>query len=397
MKVAIISTRFAGYLAAFVVSGLSLSLFFRADHALGSQKGTRMSASIKHDSFGKTADGVDVSLYTLSSGNGLEVSVMTYGAIITSVKYPDRQGKSEEITLGFDTLAEYEKGHPYFGAICGRVANRIAKGQFTLDGKSYQVAKNNGENHLHGGVRGFDKAVWKASPTRSESDDRAILKLSHVSPDGDEGYPGKLEVTVTYTVFADNSLQIEYVARSDKATPLNLTNHTYWNLMGGARGDVLEHEVQLNADRYLPVDSGMIPTGELASVADTPMDFRKPHKIGERIEMVPGGPPGGYDHCYVINQKKAGELTVTARVFEPYSGRVMEVSTTEPGVQLYTGNFLDGTLKSRGATLEKRTGFCLEAQHFPDGVNQPEFPNTVLRPGETYTQKTVHKFSVLSR
>jgi aldose 1-epimerase len=348
--------------------------------------------SIHKSPFGQTADGQDVELYTLANEGGLVVKVMTYGGIITSVQTPDRKGKLGEITLGFDSLEDYLKGHPFFGALCGRVANRIAKGKFTIEGREYQVAVNNGVNHLHGGIKGFDKVVWKAKAI--ERPGEVALELQYVSADGEEGYPGALSTKVTYALTAANELRIAYEATTDKTTTLNLTNHTYWNLADGGASDVLSHELTLAADQFLPVDDGAIPTGELASVAATPMDFTKSTTIGKRIDAVPGAAPGGYDHCYVVRRKRGGsDLTLAARVVEPKSGRVMEVHTTEPGVQLYTGNFLDGSLKSRGATFGKRHGFCLETQHFPDAVNQPKFATTLLKPGETYKSTTVHKFS----
>ena len=342
--------------------------------------------SVKKSVFGKLADGQEVEQYTLDDGRGVTAKIITYGAILTSLKTPDRDGKPGEITLGFDSLDPYLAGHPYFGATCGRVANRIAKGRFKIDGVEYQLATNNGANHLHGGDKGFDKALWKA-----ETLDRGV-KLTHVSPDGDEGYPGKLSVTVVYTLTDDNELKIDYTATTDKATPINLTNHTYWNLADGGKSDVLKHILTLNADRYLPVDANLIPTGERKSVRGTPMDFLKPTPIGSRMDQVPGE-PNGYDHCYVLNQQSQGELTLAARVKDPASGRVMEIRTTEPAIQLYTGNFLDGTIKSRGAVYAQHHAFCLEAEHYPDSINQPKFPSTLLKPGQTYRQTTVHKFS----
>ncbi len=350
--------------------------------------------SIDKSSFGRTADGQEVDLFTLTNSQGVKVKVATYGGIVTSVQTPDRTGKLGEIALGFDSLEDYLKGHPYFGAICGRVANRIAKGKFTIDGVEYQVATNNGDNHLHGGIKGFDKVVWKAKASQAPGEVR--LELSYLSPAGEEGYPGALQTTVTYSLNDKNEFTIAYAATTDKTTTLNLTNHAYWNLADGGASDVLGHRLTLFADQYLPVDAGAIPTGEIASVKGTPMDFTQETTIGERIEAVPGAAPGGYDHCYVVRRRAGGApLTLAALVVEPTSGRVMEVYTTEPGVQLYTGNFLDGSLSSRGATFEKRHGFCLETQHFPDGVNQPKFPTTLLGPGETFRSTTVHKFSAI--
>jgi aldose 1-epimerase len=345
--------------------------------------------SVKKSAFGKLPDGREVEQYTLDNGRGLTARIITYGAILRSLTVPDRNGKPGEVTLGFDSLDPYVAGHPFFGATCGRVANRIAKGRFTIDGNEYRLATNNGPNHLHGGVKGFDKALWKAAALERG----AGVKLMHLSPDGDEGYPGKLSITVVYSLTDDNELKIEYTAVTDKATPINLTNHTYWNLADGGKSDVLEHVLTLNADRFLPVDANLIPTGELKNVRGTPMDFTRPTAIGSRIADVPGE-PNGYDHCYVLNQKSTGELTLAARVSEPTTGRVMEIHTTEPAIQLYTGNFLDGTIQSRGAVYKQHHAFCLEAEHYPDAINQPQFPSTLLKPGQTYRQTTIHKFSV---
>lgn len=342
--------------------------------------------SVEKSPFGKLPDGRLVEQYTLANGRGLTAKVITYGAILRSLTVPDRAGTPGEVTLGFDSLDRYLTASPYFGATCGRVANRIAKGRFTIDGVEYRLATNNGPNHLHGGLKGFDKTLWTAEPLSDG------VKLSHVSPDGDEGYPGKLSVTVVYRLTDDDELAIDYTATTDKATPINLTNHTYWNLADGGKSDVLGHLLMLNADRYVPVDAGLIPTGDLKSVLGTPMDFTKPAPIGARIKQVPAEPPG-YDHCYVLNQPAPGKLTLAARIGEPKSGRVMEIHTTEPAIQLYTGNFLDGTIESRGAAYRQHHAFCLEAEHYPDAINQPQFPTTLLKPGETYRQTTIHKFS----
>jgi aldose 1-epimerase len=340
--------------------------------------------------FGSTKDGKAVELYTMTNTNGIVVRAMTYGGIITNIQVPDRAGALGDIVLGFDTLDGYLAGSPYFGAIVGRYGNRIAKGQFTLDGRTYKLAVNNGPNHLHGGIKGFDKVVWNATSVDNASG--VGLTLQRVSPDGEEGYPGNLEATITYTLTDKNELMIDYRATTDKATPVNLTQHTYFNLAGS--GDILGHELMLNADRYTPVDATLIPTGELAKVDGTPFDFRKATAIGARINQpdpqLKNG--NGYDHNWVVNRKGEG-LQLAARVLEPRSGRTLEVATTQPGVQFYSGNFLDGTLKGkRGAVYEFRNGFCLETQHFPDSPNHQDFPTTILRPGETYSTRTVFTF-----
>jgi len=341
-------------------------------------------------SFGKLADGQEVDRYTLTNAKGMSIGVMGLGATLVSIKAPDRDGKPGEVTLGFDTLDGYTgKGNPFFGCTTGRYANRIAKGKFTLDGKEYTLATNNGENHLHGGLKGIDKAVWKAVP--SVGPDGPSVAFTHSSPDGDEGYPGKLDLTVAYTLTNDNEVRIDYTATSDKATPINLTNHAYFNLAGAGSGSILDHELTLHCDQFLPVDQGAIPTGELQPVADTPMDFTTSTAIGKRIKDV-GGEPVGYDHCYVIREADKSPAPC-AVVYEPKTGRVMEVFTTEPGVQLYTGNYLKGVEANGGAKIEQHHGFCLETQHFPDSPNQPKFPSTILKPGETYRQVTVYKFS----
>ncbi len=344
--------------------------------------------SVRKEKFGQMPDGTWVDQYTLTNAHGLKATIMTYGATLTAMETPDRNGRLTNITLNLESLSDYLAGHPFFGSVAGRFANRIAKGKFTLDGVQYTLATNNGPNHLHGGRKGFDKAIWDAKPI--EQDGVVGVVFTHVSPDGDEGYPGTLKATVTYTLNNANELKMEYTATTDKATPVNLTNHTYWNLAGPAAGGILEHQLTLNANRYLPVDDTLIPLGDLAPVENTPMDFRQPHTIGSRIADV----KGGYDHCYVLNQAKPGEMTLVARVVEPKSGRVMEIYTTQPGVQFYTGNFLDGTLSAHGVPYQKNHGFCLETQHFPDSPNRPAFPSVILRPGQTYHEVTVHKFSV---
>jgi aldose 1-epimerase len=310
---------------------------------------------------------------------------MTYGATLVSLEVPDRTGRPGDIVLGYDTLDGYIKNNPYFGSTVGRYGNRIAKGRFTLDGATYQLATNNGENHLHGGTKGVDKVVWKAESVRGDGE--VGVKFSYLSKDGEEGYPGNLNITVVYTLTNDNELKISYEATTDKATPVNLTHHSYFNLAG--EGDVLAHELTINADAYTPVDAGLIPTGEIRPVKDSPFDFTTPHTIGERIAQV----EGGYDHNFVL-RSGGGKMDVAVQAVEPKSGRVMEISTTEPGLQFYSGNFLDGTITAKGGKAYlKHYGFCLETQHFPDSPNKPNFPSTILRPGAVYKSLTIHKFS----
>lgn len=341
--------------------------------------------------FGKTEKGEAVSLYTLRNRNGVEIAITNYGARVVTLKTPDAKGRLADISLGFDTLKGYEGPNPYFGAIVGRYGNRIAKGKFTLDGKEYTLAKNNGENSLHGGLVGFDRVIWSGKTEESNGVHKAIL--SYTSKDGEEGYPGNLSVTVTYSLSDNDDIQIDYHATTDKATVLNVTNHTYFNLAGQGNGDILGQVMQLNADRYTPVDGGLIPTGELKDVTGTPFDFRKPTVIGSRIndkdEQLKLGK--GYDHNFVLNRSANG-LVMAARAVDPASGRALEVWTTEPGVQFYTGNFLDGSVTGKNATnYAQRTGFCLETQHYPDSPNHPDFPTTVLKPGEEYKSTTVWK------
>jgi len=344
-----------------------------------------MKARVRKSSFGKLPDGTAVTLYTLSNANGLTASVATYGTIITELHVPDRRGKPCDIVLGFDNLAQYLKGHPYFGCTVGRMANRIARGRFMLDGKTYALAINNGLNHLHGGLKGFDKVVWKAEPRAG-----AAVKFTYTSRDGEEGYPGTLTVAVTMTLTDANELRLDYHAKADKPTPVNLTNHSYFNLAG--EGDVLGHELMIAAKYYTPSDSASIPTGEIKPVIGTPMDFTKPLPIGARFAQL-GTDPVGYDHNYVLNAS-GKRLVLAARVHDPRSGCIMEVHTTQPGVQLYTGNFLDGSLKGKGRVVYRQhSGFCLETQHFPDSVHQARFPSVILRPDQTYRHTTIHKFS----
>jgi aldose 1-epimerase len=342
-------------------------------------------AGLAKAEFGRMPDGTPVDVYTLTSGNGMTVKVMTYGAIITSIEVPDKSGKTGDVTLGFDNLKQYLGTHPYFGATVGRVGNRIAKGKFTIGGVEYKLAVNNFGNHLHGGLKGFDKVLWKAEPVPGAV---PSVKFSYLSKDGEEGYPGNLWATVTFSLTPKNELKIEYTATADKATPVNLTNHSYFNLAGAGNGDILGHVMMLNADRYTPVDDTLIPTGELAPVKGTPMDFTKPAVIGSRIAQV----KGGYDHNYVLNSGGSKVPALAARVREEKSGRVMEVLTTEPGVQFYTGNFLDGTVSGIGGVYRIHYGFCLETQHFPDSVHHPNFPSAILKPGDTYHTVTVYRF-----
>jgi len=362
--------------------------------------------------FGRTPSGEAVDLYTLTNRKGMEVSISTYGGVVVSLRVPDRTGAPGDVVLGFDKLEGYLKPNPYFGAIVGRYGNRIAHGQFTLDGVEYTLAKNNGENSLHGGNRGFDKRIWTATkpadigyvvgirsllPWRDHGGQS--LELTYQSKDGEEGYPGNLSATVTYTLTDNNALRIDYSGTTDKDTVVNLTNHSYFNLAGQGKGDVLGHQVTIFADRFTPVDKTMIPTGELRNVQGTPFDFRRPHAIGERInasdEQLRLG--RGYDHNFVLNRTGSG-LELAARVSEPKTGRVLEVLTTEPGVQFYTANFLDGTLKGKGGKVYgPRSAFCLETQHFPDSPNKADFPSVVLKPGGRYRTTTVYHFSADSR
>jgi aldose 1-epimerase len=339
---------------------------------------------------GKTPQGVEVDLYTLANAHGLRAKIMTYGATLIAVEAPDRDGQIENVTLSLDSLADYLKGHPCLGSTIGRYANRIAKGRFSIDGRPYALATNNGPNHLHGGLKGFDKVVWRATSSEKGIGSSVGVVFSYESADGEEGYPGNLAAQVTYSLTDDNELRIEYSATTDKPTVVNLTNHAYWNLADGGSTDVLGHELMLPADYYLPVDAGLIPVGQPAPVQGTPLDFTQMRTIGTHIDQL----PGGYDHCYVLN-KVPGQPgpSLAARVAEPVTGRVMEVYTTEPGIQLYTANGLDGTLRAGGKAYGKHHGFCLEAQHYPDSPNRPDFPSTRLNPGQQYHQLTVHKFS----
>ena len=354
---------------------------------------TQAKTPFKKEAFGKLADGRAVDIYTLTNRNGVEVRITNYGAAVVSLKVPDRDGKFQDVVLGYDSLDGYLANAPYIGVVVGRYANRIAKGRFSLNGVEYKLAVNNGENHLHGGIVGFDKVLWNPSPAKAMN--RSALRLSYVSADGEEGYPGKLSASVVYTLTNLNELRVDYSATTSKDTVVNLTQHSYFNLAGQGNGDILDHQLMINADSFTPIDAGSIPTGEIRKVKGTPFDFTTPMRIGERInnsdEQLGFGK--GYDHNFVLNGKN-GTLRRAARASDPASGRVMEVWTTEPGVQLYTGNFLDGKIGKDGKAYNFRTGFCLETQHFPDSPNQPKFPTTVLRRGARYGTTTVFKFSV---
>jgi aldose 1-epimerase len=348
---------------------------------------------IKQALFGTLPDGRQVNQYTLANGKGMVVKILDFGGIITEIHVPDRAGALADVALGFDTLEPYLGDSPFFGALIGRYGNRIAKGRFTLDGKDYTLPVNNGVNHLHGGSPGYDKVLWKAA-----IEDGGLVLRYH-SPDGEQGYPGNLDVTVTYRLTEDNEIVVRFHAVTDQATPVNLTQHSYFNLQGAGRGDILGHHLTIDADKFVPIDADSIPLGDLAPVTGTPFDFRQPRTIGERI-----GLPDkqlrhgiGYDHCYVLN-KAAGQggLTRAVHACDPQSGRVLELFTQEPGVQFYSGNFLDGSLHGKGNTYVHRSGFCIEPQHFPDSPNQPSFPNTILRPGAVYETESRFRFSVAS-
>ncbi len=352
-------------------------------------------STIESQPFGTTAAGIAVEEYTLTNSSGMEVKIITYGGAITSIRVPDRYGVMTNVVLGFDNLADYETRSPYFGNITGRYANRIANATFTLDGTVYTLAANNGPNSLHGGINGFDNQVWTAEEI--EGDGEVGLSLSYLSPDGEEGYPGNLSVTVVYTLTDANELRIDYEATTDAPTVLNLTNHSYFNLAGNGAGTIYDHIIMINADAYTPVDETLIPTGEIAPVDETPFDLRIPVRIGAGIrsnhpQMVIGR---GYDHNFVLNRSDDSTLELAARVYEPNSGRIMEVWTTEPGIQFYTGNFLDGTLVGSSDVMYRQgDAFALETQHYPDSPNQPDFPSTELRPGDTFQSTTIYSFTV---
>ncbi len=366
-----------------IILTLSIIVFFSTNIFPKDKK-----MNVKESIFGKLNTGEKVKLFTLTNKNGIIIKITNYGGIITSIKIPDKQGKIGEIALGYDNLEGYIKNSPYFGAIIGRYANRIAGGKFTLNGKIYKLAKNDGNNSLHGGIKGFDKVLWNALPVKNK--DSVGVKLYYESRDGEEGYPGNLSVVVLYLLNNKNELIINYSAKTDKPTPINLTNHTYFNLKCGGCASVLNHILYINADKYTEINDELIPTGKILSVKNTPLDFTKPHKIGDNIDKL----KMGYDHNFVLNKKNKG-LTLAARVFEPETGRTLEVYTTQPGLQFYSGNFLDGSIKGHNNTVyKKHSAFCLETQHFPDSPNHKNFPNTILNPGEKYKQTTIYKFSV---
>jgi aldose 1-epimerase len=370
------------------VTALSAACFTGCESMSNTPKGT-----ITKTDFGTSPDGKPVELYTLSNTKGMTATIMTYGGIVTSLKVPDKNGNISDVVLGYDNLDGYVKSSPYFGALIGRYGNRIAGGKFSLDGTTYQLATNNGPNALHGGLKGFDKVVWTSKPLPTAHGPALIL--TYVSPGMEEGYPGTLSVTAIYSLTEDNELRLDYTATTSAKTVVNLTHHSYFNLAG--KGDILSHIALINADKFTPVDATLIPTGELRPVANTPFDFTTPHMIGERIgntndEQIARG--NGYDHNFVLN-KDGKDLTFAAKIYEPNSGRVLEVFTTSPGIQFYSGNFLDGTLTGKaGWTYQFRDGFCLEPQHFPDSPNHPEFPTVVLNPDETYHNTIIYKFSV---
>ena len=356
---------------------------------------TSSAASVTRAPFGTAPDGTPVDVYTLVNAHGIRTRILTYGGIVQTLETPDRAGKLDDIVLGFDDVPGYVKSSPYFGAIVGRYGNRIARGRFTLDGKTYTLAVNNGPNHLHGGIKGFDKVVWTAQQFQSDSGVGVVL--THTSPDGDEGYPGTLRAKVTYTLTDSNALAIDYEATTDKATPVNLTNHTYWNLAGDGTRDILGHVLTLESGAIVPVDSTLIPTGALMPVAGTPFDFRTPTAVGARIEdahqQMKFGK--GYDHTFVLDGARQAGVAHAARVTEPASGRTLDIYTTEPGVQVYSGNFLDGTaVGKRGRAYRHRYGLALETHHYPDSPNQPSFPSVILKPGETNRTRTVYVFGV---
>jgi aldose 1-epimerase len=377
-------------LSRWATSALTLTLALACFAQAPVRKGR---SEVKKQAYGKMPDGTPVELYTLSNANGMQAGIITYGASVVSLTAPDRNGKYADVVLGMEDLEGYRKQTAHFGALVGRYGNRIGGGRFTLEGKQYQLPKNDGNNTLHGGPLGFDRHVWKAE-TASRPDGQAV-EMTYVSKDGEEGFPGTLTAKVVYTLTGKNELKIEYTATTDKPTVVNLTNHSYFNLAGQGEGDILQHQVMIHADRYTPVDAGLIPTGELRPVKGTPFDFTKAAAIGARIDQndqqVKFG--RGYDHNWVLNKGNGG-LTKAAEVHETKTGRVMEVWTTEPAMQFYTGNFLDGSDHGKGGKAYPHRGaFCMETQHYPDSPNHPAFPSTELKPGGTYRTTTIYKFS----
>jgi aldose 1-epimerase len=350
-------------------------------------KAAQTEMSIKRQEFGNDHNGKAATLFSCTNRQGSCIRLTDYGAHVVAVEVPDRDGVLANVNLGFPTLAGYLERHPFFGATVGRFCNRIANGRFELDGKSYSLAQNNGQHHLHGGLEGFNRHFWRAEEVKG--DDEVGVRFSRTSPDGEEGYPGELHVTVTYTLTNANELKVDFRATTNAPTIVNLTNHNYWNLAGAGAGDILDHELLIAADQYLAVDATLIPTGQLTDVKGTPLDFTEPQRIGARIRELKGDPVG-YDHCYVL-RPPAGQLRLAARVKDSGSGRVMEILTTQPGIQFYTGNFLDGSAVAGGHS--RHTAFCLETQHYPDSPNHPEFPSTTLRPGQVLHEVTVHRFS----
>jgi aldose 1-epimerase len=369
-----------------LVAGMAIS---------AAQQKTEVKPGLKMESFGKTADGQEVQLFTLTNKNGVEARITNFGGIVVSLKTPDRKGQLADIVLGYDSLEGYVGDKAFLGALIGRYGNRIAKGQFVLNGKTYHIPLNDGPNALHGGPDGFNKKVWTPKDVSTHS--TPMLQLTYLSKDGENGFPGNLNVQVTYSLTSNNELRIDYAATTDKDTVLNLTNHSYFNLKGAGEGDILQHELRLNANKFTPVDATLIPTGELKPVQGTPFDFRKSTAMGARInendQQLQYGK--GYDHNWVLNGMGSGQLVTAAHVHEATTGRTMEVLTDQPGVQFYTGNFLDGTIHGKGGKVyERRSGFCLETQHFPDSPNHPAFPTTTLKPGERFHSTTIYKFGV---
>lgn len=373
----------AGVLGFTAASGLAIA----DDPSTSSQQAGKQQMSVETSPFGKTKEGQQVTLYTCRNAKGAVLKMIDYGAIVVELHMPDRNGKLANINAGFDKLDGYLERHPYFGSTVGRYANRIGDAKFEIDGKTYKLTANNGDNQLHGGKQGFDAVMWEGEPVKTDS--AVGVKFTYRSKDGEEGFPGNLDATVTYLLTNDNELQIDYQATTDKPTHVNLTNHNYWNLAGERAGSILNHEVMIAADKFVEVDNESIPTGKLPEVKGGVMDFTTSHPIGDRIKELPFKPQG-YDHAYVLRGEN-GKMKLAARVKEPTSGRVMEIHTTEPGIQFYTGNYLDGSATGDG--LKQHEAFCLETGHFPDSPNQPSFPSTLLRPGETYKSTTVHKFS----